>query len=288
MNSSSVNRRISGAGRHLDRHQITGSMEEQRYLIFDSAAEKYQLMRPGYPEELYQEVFSYCPVNEESLVAEIGIGSGQATMPVLKRGCRLVAIEPGSSFAEICRHRFKEFSGFSLINCRFEDADLPEKGFDMVYCASAFHWVDEKTGYEKVYAILKKGGCFVRFANHPLPAANDLKLAEDIQKLYLDYYYPYVSKKPEYPRGFTERQSIDLAAKAAEYGFTDIRHHLFKRIRTLRAEQYAWLLGTYSDHLSLPEKVRREFFMKIEQVIDDHGGLICVHDTIDLELARKP
>lgn len=260
----------------------------KKTLTFDSVAEDYQLIRPGYPDELYQALFSFCPVDDHSFVAEIGIGSGQASLPVLKTGCHLIAIEPGENFARMCRSSFREYPGFSLINCRFEEAELAEEAFDLVYAASSFHWVDEKTGYEKVYGMLKSGGAFARFANHPLPAVNDSELAEEIQELYLKYYYPYVSREPAAPRSFADRQAAETAQKAVSYGFTDIRHQLFKRARRLTADQYVQLMGTYSDHLSLPQPVRREFFLQIEQAINEHGGFISVGDTIDLELARKP
>ena len=51
---------------------------------FDTAAEVYEKMRPGYVEELYQDIFQYIPVDESSNVVEIGIGGGQATPPVVK------------------------------------------------------------------------------------------------------------------------------------------------------------------------------------------------------------
>ena len=56
---------------------------------FDTAAEVYEKMRPGYVEELYQDIFQYIPVDESSNVVEIGIGGGQATPPVVKTGCKM-------------------------------------------------------------------------------------------------------------------------------------------------------------------------------------------------------
>lgn len=34
--------------------------------------------------------------------------------------------------------------------------------------------------------------------------------------------------------------------------------------------------------------IRKEFFSKIEDAINSHGGLITLYDTIDLQFARKP
>lgn len=45
---------------------------------FDTAAQTYEKMRPGYVAELYKDMLHYIPLNRESNVIEIGIGGGQA------------------------------------------------------------------------------------------------------------------------------------------------------------------------------------------------------------------
>ena len=47
------------------------------------------------------------------------------------------------------------------------------------------------------------------------------------------------------------------------------------------------LLATYSDQIALGESVRMEFFEKIREAINKHGGQIDIHDTVDLQIARK-
>lgn len=51
---------------------------------FDTKASLYEKLRPGYVNELYQDIFDYIPVNEASNVVEVGIGGGQATLPFLQ------------------------------------------------------------------------------------------------------------------------------------------------------------------------------------------------------------
>ena len=73
---------------------------------FDTAADAYEKIRPGYPEELYHALFSYCPVKPGSRAVEVGIGGGQATLPVLKTGCVVTAVEYGEQLARVCREKF--------------------------------------------------------------------------------------------------------------------------------------------------------------------------------------
>ena len=123
--------------------------------------------RPGYVKELYQTLLDYIPINENSNVVEVGSGGGQATAPILATGCQLTAVECGKRFSELLKDKFNEYQKFSVITGKFEDTVFEDNTFDLVFSATAFHWVPEKIGYEKVFSMLKNGGALARFANHP-------------------------------------------------------------------------------------------------------------------------
>lgn len=255
---------------------------------FDTMAAIYERMRPGYVKELYQMIFAYKPIDESKNVLEIGIGGGQATLPVLQTGCRYTAVEYGEKFSRQCREKFKEYPNFSVVTNKFEYADFEEGAYDLVFSATAFHWVPEEAGYKKVYAILKSGGAFAQFANHPYRDKGNPALSEEIDRLYGIYYDTYYHRKQEPLREYTQEQARRRAMVAGKYGFVDNRYALFYRTRTFSAKEYIQLLSTYSDHIAMEEAVRTEFFSKIEEAIDTHGGRITIYDTMDLQLARKP
>lgn len=255
---------------------------------FDTVASTYEKFRPGYVQELYQAIFDYIPIDQTSKVIEVGIGGGQATLPILQTGCELTAVEYGAHFAELCRDKFKDYPKFSVITSKFEDTTLDNNSYDLVFSASAFHWVPEEIGYPKVFSMLKSGGVFARFANHPFRDKGNPALSEEIDRIYKEYYYTYHKRKQEKPQEYTEAQAKHLALIAEKYGFADIQYALFQRTRTFTAKEYGILLGTYSDHIVIDEAIRTEFFSKIEDAINNHGGTITIYDTIDLQLARKP
>ena len=253
---------------------------------FDTVAETYEKLRPGYVDELYQDIFEYKPINNQSRVVEIGIGGGQATLPFLKTGCDLLAVDYGENFCIICREKFKEFPNFSAVSGKFEDVVFNCE-YDLIYSASAFHWIPKEIGYKKVYDMLKDGGVFVRFANHPYRDKGKPELSEEMDRIYAEYYCKYHNKEPKPLVEYTEHQAHNRALIAEKYGFTDIQYKLFYRTRTFTAEEYITLLGTYSDHIAIEETIRNEFFSKIEDAINRHGGEITIFDTIDLQLAKK-
>ncbi len=254
---------------------------------FDTAAELYNRMRPGYVDELYAAIFDYISIGKDSRVVEVGSGTGQATLPVLKTGCELTAVEYGENLSRMLKDRFKEYDRFSVITGKFEDVPLEENAYDLVFSATAFHWVPEEIGYPKVFSILKKGGAFARFANRPHVSADAPDLAGEINDIYNDHYNSYYGVKSGSKKWFTEDNAKEISMIPAKYGFTDIKYHLFHRTRVFTSEEYIGLLGTYSDHIAIEESVRNVFFGRIKEAIDRHGGTISINDTLDLELARK-
>ena len=250
---------------------------------FDTVAQQYEKLRPGYVPALYEDIFKYKPIDKKSHVVEVGIGGGQATLPVLMTGCRVTAVEYGKNFSELCRYKFREFPRFSVVTSKFEDFSYESNSYDLIYSASAFHWIPEEAGYSKVFDMLKSGGAFARFANLPYKDKGRKELCQAIQKIY-DVYMPGSTEGS----GYSEESAKERADIAEKYGFTDVCYKIYHRTRTFNAKEYTALLGTYSDHMIIEEETRKVFFNEIEQAINQFGGQITIYDAIDLQLARKP
>ena len=252
---------------------------------FDTVASTYDKFRPSYPDELYKMIFNYTSLNETCCAVEVGIGGGQATLPILKTGCNVTAVECGKEFSKLCKEKFREYPNFSVVTGKFEDVNFDNNSYNLVYSATAFHWIPEDVGYPKVFSILKRGGVFARFANHPYPCKDNPPLFDKIQEIYAEYY---PDKKGKSRTEYSGAQAGQIAKIAENYGFTNIKFAMFYRTRTFSANEYCKLLGTYSDHIAIEENTRREFFAEIERTINAHGGTLNVFDTVDLQLARKP
>ncbi len=50
-------------------------------------------------------------------------------------------------FQNYAKKKFEEYKNFSVITDKFENVDFPNSEYDLVYSASAFHWVPEDIGY---------------------------------------------------------------------------------------------------------------------------------------------
>ena len=64
---------------------LMGSREERRK-TFDEVAELYDRHRPGYPEQLVDDVVWLSGIPPRGRIIEIGCGPGKATVPFARRG----------------------------------------------------------------------------------------------------------------------------------------------------------------------------------------------------------
>lgn len=250
---------------------------------FEDAADVYEQSRPAYPRALYDDLFRYRPLGAGDCALEIGVGTGKATGPILDTGCRVVGVESGERLAALARARFRNCDRFSLHNHPLEAFAAEPESFDLVYAATAFHWIPEEYGYRRVFELLKSGGAFARFAYHAGPDRGRPALAGEIQRA----YRRYMPAAPE-PKEFGEADAQRLVGKAARYGFVDAEYRLYGQTKDFTADQYVELLQTYPNHMALDEPNRRGLFEEIHAAIERHGGTMTVHYTVDMELARKP
>ena len=273
---------------------------------FDNAALDYDASRPAYPEELYADILRYKAVGSDSRILEIGMGTGKAAAPFLAAGCIFTGIEPGGNLAALASERFGKFDNFSCLNLTLQDYDCPEDSYDLIYAATAFHWIPEEYGYKRVFELLKSGGAFARFAYHAGPDRGRETLAEQIQALYAKYMPPKnrdrlpsetgseekVPCRETKPAGkhreFSEQDAEALSVIPLKYGFVQTRYSLYHVTKDFTADEYMALLRTYPDHMALDEHCRKKLFEGIHSAILQNGGTITVYYSMDLELARKP
>ena len=249
---------------------------------FDENEYNYDKARPDYPNELFEDIFNYVNLSESSNILEIGIGTGQATLPFLNKGCNVTAVELGDKLTRYCLQNFSQFDNFDILNSDFVEAILPENHFDLIFSATAFHWIPKNSGYAKIKSLLKAGGAVALFWNHPF-----VSNTSDETNLASMAVYKKYRPDDKTPTEFDLSKCQEQVRELEKYGFTNVKSKVYKRIRNLTSEEYIDLIKTYSDHNALPEEVQNAFEKEMKQAIDDAGGKINIYDTIDLYLARS-
>jgi ubiquinone/menaquinone biosynthesis C-methylase UbiE len=266
-------------------------MEMDLRLTFNEDAPNYDRLRPTYADELYDDVIYFSNLNSTKKALEIGIGTGQATLPFLKTGCNITAIEIGDKLAQFSREKFKAFKNVEVFNQNFESAQLDDNTYDLIYSASAFHWIPQEIGLPKVYRLLKSGGVFAWFSIQPAPVQEQISIHEAFQKIY-GTYSRYLGDKPlpgpQECQQLAENKRLKRFNLLKQYGFVDVNTKFYYGKRIFNAKDYTTLISTYSNHKAIPEDVRIPFLKEITDTIDHSGGKFTLSDTIILCMGRKP
>ncbi len=249
---------------------------------FNKNVKNYDKWRPTYCKELFSDIIQYSELNQYKKAIEVGIGTGQATLPILISGCDVTAIELGKDLAEFSKEKFKKFKNFSICNTSFEDFKCDDNSIDILYSATAFHWIPEDIGYPKALMLLKNNGTLALFWNKPFVARKDDFLHQKIQSI----YQKYRPSNTEMIENDTARYK-KIAETIQSYGFRNLEVKLYHQTRMFCSSDYISLLNTYSDHRSMPASTKRLFESEIKSAIMENGNILNIYDTIDLYLARR-
>jgi len=264
--------------------------EIENRMHFDEIVSIYDRIRPKYPDKLISDIFNYVNLNDNKKALEIGAGTGKATTSFLDAGYAVTAVEIGANMAEFLQEQFKCYKNFEVINNSFEKTSLKNNTYDLIYAATAFHWVDAEIGCPKVFSLLKTCGTFALFRYNTVPADGDA-LYEEIQNVYKEYFHkPYVrpikKSKDEY-KNPSEIQRGFRFDNLEKFGFSDVTMKLYNATRTFSADDYISLLDTFSDHRTLCDSDRAALYNGVRETILKHGGQISVDYVFQLYMGRK-
>jgi ubiquinone/menaquinone biosynthesis C-methylase UbiE len=249
---------------------------------FNEDVKNYDKWRPTYCKELFNDIIQYSELIQNKKAIEIGIGTGQATVPFLMTGCDVTAIELGKNLAEYSKEKFNEYKNFSVYNTSFEDFECDDNSYDILYSATAFHWIPEEIGYPKALKLLKNDGTLALFWNKPCVYREDDLLHQKIQSI----YQKYRPSDDKFIENDTERYN-KISKTIESYGFRDLVVKLYHLKRIFNSSDYISLLNTYSDHRSMGDSIKQLVYNEIENTILENGNVLNVYDTIELYLSRK-
>jgi ubiquinone/menaquinone biosynthesis C-methylase UbiE len=251
--------------------------------VFDDVAELYDRLRPTYPEKLFDTLVQTTGINASSRLLEIAPGTGQATLSLARRSLHITAVELGQKMAAIATKNLREFDRVRVIHAAFEDVDLPDEYFHVVYVATALHWIRPDTQFSKPHRVLTPGGYFAIIAAGHVSHGDD-RFFEATQPLYDKFLPPAPGSPPASLKGLEEVAPAELD----EQLFQLVLHQCFPRTITYNGEDYCALLSTESDKLALHPNERAAFLKGMATVIDGRfGGVVTRRYANSLTIARK-
>ena len=128
---------------------------------FTGKADIYKKYRSSYPKELIDYLYSNIGFCKDSVIADIGSGTGIFSRLLLERGSRVYSVEPNDDMRRIAENDLGKTSGFknfTSIIAPAENTGLQDGSIDFVTAAQAFHWFDMEAFKSECHRILKNDG----------------------------------------------------------------------------------------------------------------------------------
>ena len=253
---------------------------EVRRQSFNLHAELYGEVRPTYPEELFDDCVRLSGIPRHARILEIGPGTGQATIPLARRGFRILGLELGDKLAALCRKNCRSFPNVEIRNVAFEDWPVEPEAFDLVFAATAFHWIRPGVGFSRAAATLKPEGHLALVWNFR-EVPND-EFHQALRKVYRRHVPRLADTRPPEERIRKQQQKI---TGSALFEPPEILRYPWERVYS--TEEYIKQLRTQSDHATLEPGVRTALLNEIRELVTRLGGQVLRRSNAVLFLARK-
>jgi SAM-dependent methyltransferase len=228
---------------------------------FDTAADRYQRARPDYPGELFDALETLAGLQPDARLLEVGCATGKATVPLARRGYDITCIDLGAELAAAARRNLSAYPRVTVVTGAFETWERPaHAAFDLVFAATAWHWIDPDTKWRRAWDSLRPGGHLAFWAaTHVFPDGGD-PFFRELQEIYDEIGEP-PSPGEGYPR---PGQLADSRAEIEATGLYDdiaVRHFDWETVHD--AASYIDLLDTFSGHIAMAPWQRDRLYGEI-------------------------
>ncbi len=125
---------------------------------FDGMGQVYAQFRPSYPQAFITYLYADVLLRADSVLADIGAGTGILTRQLLEQGSLVYAVEPNPDMRAVAEADLNGFKNFVSINGTAEKTTLAADSIDCITVAQAFHWFDRPQFQKECRRILKTDG----------------------------------------------------------------------------------------------------------------------------------
>jgi SAM-dependent methyltransferase len=95
-------------------------------------------------------------------VLDLGCGSGENLIPLVKRGANVIGMDISPELIELAHHRLSNYGLDAMLQVRsaYQTA-LPDESMDVVFSVALLHHLDLRPVCAEIHRILRRGGLFI-------------------------------------------------------------------------------------------------------------------------------
>ena len=226
--------------------------------LFAQVADLYDEVRPDYPDHLYDVLSAATGPVAGKHVLDLAAGTGLATRALRSREARVVAMDISAGMLTTLRRRT---ASVPAVVARAELLPFRQRVFDLVVCATAWHWVETAPAVQEIRRVVRPGGHLALWwANHRWDAAVEW---EQAQNAVYERWAQLHGSRPPNRTGVGPREAAD---DLRDRGLDVVVDTELTWEREVSREEHLDVLRTHSDNLALDDR-REEFLSQVADAL---------------------
>ena len=243
--------------------------------VYTSKAEKYARYRWDYATEAIRTIFEITRISNQSVVADIGAGTGILTRHFTGKVGHVYVVEPNMEMRSCAENLLENCPQCSFVNGTSEETTLPDRSVDLITVAQAIHWFKAEPSKAEFLRIIKPGGWLVVLRNY----GTDRDLNDAFGSL-----HSFVRERDD------SRTVPSPPGKQADYYFAKDAYRKWVFPFELQ-ETWEMYFGALCSYSVMPEEIDPlydEVAMKAKTIFDSHSvnGYLTVRGETELILGQ--
>lgn len=158
---------------------------------FDGKSDIYEKIRPAYADGLFAYFADTLHIPADSVIADIGAGTGIFTKQLLSCGYTVFAVEPNRDMREKAEKALSGNARFHSVCGTATDTTLSAGSVDLVTAAQAFHWFPHEEFRCECRRILRPDGMVMLVYNARDKEADCTKALAEVYRSYNPTFHDY-------------------------------------------------------------------------------------------------
>jgi ubiquinone/menaquinone biosynthesis C-methylase UbiE len=130
---------------------------------FSTKAEIYDQYRWNFHPEAIAKLCIITGITNNSIIADLGSGTGMLTAHFVNNVKTIYAIEPNPQMREIAINKLSKYPAFVSIDGLADTTTLADNSVDLIVVGRALHWFNPETTKQEFLRILKPKGWLATF-----------------------------------------------------------------------------------------------------------------------------
>lgn len=239
---------------------------------FSDRVDNYIKYRPHYPDGIIPYLQQETGLTPQTIIADIGVGTGISSLPFLDNGNTVWGVEPNREMRQAAEKILARFPSFKAVSGSAEHTMLPDASVDMILAGQAFHWFNHESAKAEFIRITRKGAYAALIWNERLTGTG---FEAAYEKLLLDFAIDYNE---------VDHRKIGPAQLNAFYGAGGYKEHTFNnaQIFDFAALKGRLLSSSYAPNTTHP--LFEPMLVRLEDIFGKYNeqGMVKFHYTTRL------